>query len=185
MKQIGILVFKDVEELDFVGPLEVFGVAAELGADCCTAIISETFDLVRCRHGLCISPQRTLDEAGGLDVLIVPGGSGARLGAAKNPRILRFIREERGFIASVCTGTFVLAAAGVLKNIPATTHHKYLDSLAKQGIVVRRRERFVIAENVATAAGVTAGIDLALALVARFWNEDLAARVADNLEWKL
>jgi transcriptional regulator GlxA family with amidase domain len=184
MKQIGILVFKDVEELDFVGPLEVFGVAAELGADCGIAIIGETLDLVRCRHGLCISPQRTLDEAGTLDVLIVPGGSGARLGAAKNPRILRFIREERGFIASVCTGAFVLAAAGVLKNLPATTHHEYLDSLARQGIDVRRRRRFVVNQNLATAAGVTAGIDLALALVARLWNKKLAERVAENLEWK-
>jgi transcriptional regulator GlxA family with amidase domain len=184
MKQIGILVFEDVEELDFVGPLEVFGVASELGADCRTTVISERLDPVCCRHGLRIWPERTLDEAAGLDVLIVPGGSGARLSAAKNPRILRFIQEQRGLIASVCTGAFVLAAAGVLKNRPATTHHEYFDSLAKHGIDIRRNERFLLDNRVATTAGVTAGIDLALALVARFWNENLAVRVAENLEWK-
>jgi transcriptional regulator GlxA family with amidase domain len=149
MKRIGILIFDDVEELDFVGPLEVFGVASELGA-----------------------------------TLIVPGGAGARFGAAKNPRMLRFIQEQRGFIASVCTGAFVLAAAGILKNLPATTHHEFLDPLAKYEIDIRRSDRFVINERVATAAGVTSGIDLALALVARFWGENLAARVAENLEWR-
>ena len=184
MKRIGILIFDDVEELDFVGPLEVFGVASELGAACRSTILSEKLDPVRCRHGLRILPERTLDDAGELDVLIVPGGAGARLGAAKNPQILRFIQEQPGFIASVCTGAFVLAAAGILKNLPATTHHEFLDSLAKCKIDVRRSDRFVINERVATAAGVTSGIDLALALVARIWGENLAARVAANIEWK-
>jgi transcriptional regulator GlxA family with amidase domain len=184
MKRIGILVFNDVEELDFVGPLEVFGVATELGADCRTTIISDAPGPVCCRHGLQISAERTLEDIGELDVLIVPGGSGARLGAVKNERILQFIREQPGLIASVCTGAFVLAAAGVLKDIPATTHHDYLDSLGNYGVDVRRNERFVINDRIATAAGVTSGIDLALALVAQFWDENLAARVAENLEWE-
>lgn len=184
MKRIGILIFDDVEELDFVGPLEVFGVASELGAACRITMISEKREPIRCRHGLRILSERTLDEAGDLDVLIVPGGAGARLGAANNPRIIRFIEEQRGFIASVCTGAFVLAAAGILKNLPATTHREFLDSLAKYEIDIRRSDRFVINERVATAAGVTSGIDLALALVARFWGEKLAARVAETLEWK-
>jgi transcriptional regulator GlxA family with amidase domain len=184
MKRIGILIFDDVEELDFAGPLEVFGVASELGATCRSTIISEKLDPVRCRHGLRILPESTLDAAGDLDVLIVPGGPGARLGAAKNPRTLRFIQEQRGFIASVCTGAFVLAAAGILKNLPATTHHEFVDSLSRYEIDIRRGDRFVINERLATAAGVTSGIDLALALVARFWGENLAARVAENLEWK-
>jgi cyclohexyl-isocyanide hydratase len=184
MKRIGILIFDDVEELDFAGPLEVFGVASELGAACRSMIISEKLDPVRCQHGLRILSENTLGAAGDLDVLIVPGGSGARLGAAKNRRMLRFIQEQRGFIASVCTGAFVLAAAGILKNLPATTHHEFLDSLARYEIDIRRSDRFVINEHVATAAGVTSGIDLALALLARFWGENLAARVAENLEWK-
>lgn len=171
MKDIGILVFDEVEELGFVGPLEVFGVASELGANCRTIIISETLDSVCCRHGLRISPEGVLNEAGELDVLIVPCGSGARLCAAKNPRILRFVQEQRDLLASVCTGAFVLAAAGVLKNIPATTHHDYLESLGRCGIDIRRNERFVLNDKVATAAGVTSRIDLALALVARFWGK--------------
>lgn len=183
MKQIGILVFDDVEELDFAGPLEVFGVAAELGADCRTIVISERLDPIRCYHGLRVLPERTLDDSGELDVLIVPGGAGARLGAARNPRIIRFIQEQTGLVASVCTGAFVLAAAGLLKNKLATTHHEFFDALTNCQIDVRRGERFIISDDVATAAGVTSGIDLALALVARFWSEDLANRVSENLEW--
>jgi transcriptional regulator GlxA family with amidase domain len=183
VKQIGILVFDDVEELDFVGPLEVFGVAAELGADCRITVLNERIDPIRCHRGLRVLPERTLDESGELDVLIVPGGAGARLGAAKNSRILRFIEEQNGLVASVCTGAFVLASAGVLKNLPATTHHEFFDALAKCKVDVRRNERVVIHERVATAAGVTSGIDLALALVERFWDRDLAMRVAENLEW--
>ncbi|HXX41538.1 MAG TPA: DJ-1/PfpI family protein [Chthoniobacterales bacterium] len=184
MKRIGILVFDDVEELDFVGPLEVFGVASDLGADCAITVISEKLEPVDCYHGLRVLPDQALDRAGELDVLIVPGGAGARLSAAKNPRILGFIQKQGGLVASVCTGAFVLAAAGVLKNMPATTHHAFLDQLAKFEIQPRPGERFVINERIATAGGVTAGIDLALALVARFWGEDLASRVADNLEWQ-
>src|ERR1700724_2166410 len=131
MKRIGILIFDDVEELDFIGPLEVFGVASELGAACRSTILSEKLDPVRCRHGLRILPDRTLDDASELDVLIVPGGAGARLGAAKNPRILRFIQEQPAFMSSVCTAAFALAAAGILKNLPSTSHHEFLDSLAK------------------------------------------------------
>jgi transcriptional regulator GlxA family with amidase domain len=184
MKHIGILVFNDVEELDFVGPLEVFGVAMELGADCRISIIGENLQPITCRHGLKTFPDRTLENAGDLDLLIVPGGAGARLGAATNSRVLRFIQDQRGFVASVCTGAFVLAAAGVLKNLPATTHHEFLDALGKYEIDLRRNDRFVIHDRIATAAGVTSGIDLALALVARFWDEALALRVAENLEWK-
>jgi cyclohexyl-isocyanide hydratase len=105
------------------------------------------------------------------------------LSAAKNPRILDFVRQQSGLVASVCTGAFVLAAAGVLKNLPATTHHDFIGALAKDGIDVRPNERFLMTERVATAAGVTSGIDLALALVEQFWDKDLAKRVAENIEW--
>jgi transcriptional regulator GlxA family with amidase domain len=184
VKEIGILVFDDVEELDFVGPLEVFGVAAQVGADCRVVILAENLEPVRCTHGLRVLPERTFDQAGALDFLIVPGDAGARLAAAKNPRILKFIQAQRGFVASVCTGAFVLAAAGVLQGLAVTTHHQFFDALVEQGVDVQRNKRWIIHDAVGTAAGVTSGIDLALALVARFWGDDLARRVADDLEWE-
>jgi transcriptional regulator GlxA family with amidase domain len=181
---IGILIFEEAEELDFVGPYEVFGMAAEFGQSCQTILISESREAVRCAHGLRVLPDSTMENAPHLDLLIVPGGRGARLHAQKNPRILEFVRQQKGTIASVCTGAMVLAAAGVLNGIDATTHYAHYDQLRDYDQVnVREGVRFVMHDRIATSAGVTAGIDLSLAFVARFFGEPLAERIADNLEW--
>jgi len=183
MKTIGILVFDEVEELDFVGPLEVFGMAARFGADCETLVIAHQPEYVRCRHGLQVVPDCILQEAPALDLLIVPGGLGARTHARENPQILEFVRRQRGTVVSVCTGALILAAAGMLDGLSATTHHSSLDLLREYGqITIQEGTRFVMHERVATSAGVTAGIDLALALVAREWGHSVAESVAANLE---
>ena len=185
MKTIGILVFDEVEELDFVGPLEVFGMAARFGADCETLVIAHQPEYVRCRHGLQVVPDCILQEAPALDLLIVPGGLGARTHARENPQILEFVRRQRGTVVSVCTGALILAAAGMLDGLSATTHHSSLDLLREYGqITIQEGTRFVMHERVATSAGVTAGIDLALALVAREWGHSVAESVAANLEWE-
>ena len=145
MKTIGILVFDDVEELDFVGPLEVFGMAARHGADCRIVLIGVERKEVRSRYGLRVQPDAAIDEAPQLDTLIVPGGLGA-----------------------------------------ATTHHNSLQLLRESpNVDVREGSRFIIHERVATSAGVSAGIDLALALVTKWWGPSLASTVAVNLEWKM
>ena len=185
MKTIGILVFDEVEELDFVGPLEVFGMAARFGADCETLVIAPQPGHVRCRHGLQVLPDCSLQEAPALDLLIVPGGLGARTHAKANPQILEFVRRQRGTVVSVCTGALILAAAGILDGFSATTHQSSLDLLREYGqITIQEGARFVMHERVATSAGVTAGIDLALALVAREWGHSVAETVAANLEWE-
>ena len=89
MRTIGILVFDDVEELGFVGPLEVFGTAARFGGDCRTIVIAEVRSPVRCRNGLVVVPERTIDDVGALDLLLVPGGLDARTHARENARLLR------------------------------------------------------------------------------------------------
>jgi transcriptional regulator GlxA family with amidase domain len=181
---IGILVFEEAEELDFVGPFEVFGMAAELGEACRTVVIGETLDPVRCAHGLRVLPDYLMENAPSLNLLIVPGGRGARLRASKNPEILRFVRQQEGIIASVCTGAIVLAAAGVLDGIEATTHCAHYDQLrAYEKVNVREAVRFVMHDRIATSAGVTAGIDLSLAFVTRFFGAAIAERIAKNLEW--
>jgi transcriptional regulator GlxA family with amidase domain len=182
---IGILIFEEAEELDFVGPYEVFGMAAEFGEPCQTVLISESVEAVRCAHGLRILPDCTIDNAPYLDLLIVPGGQGARLHARNNPKILEFVRQQKGTVASVCTGAMVLAAAGVLDGIEATTHCAHYDQLREfKEVQVREGVRFVMHDRIATSAGVTAGIDLSLAFIAQFFGETLAERIAKNLEWE-
>lgn len=130
-------------------------------------------------------PDCILQEAPALDLLIVPGGLGARTHVRENPQILEFVRRQRGTVVSVCTGALILAAAGMLDGLSATTHHSSLDLLREYGqITIQEGTRFVMHERVATSAGVTAGIDLALALVAREWGHSVAESVAANLEWE-
>jgi len=184
MKTIGILVFDDVEELDFTGPLEVFAMAS-LSLDLKVLTVAETANEVRCRYGLRMIPSCSFHDCPQLDLLIVPGGPGARNHARFSPVILEFVREQQGFVASVCTGALVLAAAGVLKNEDATTHHTRFDLLREyEGVSVKENVRMTMGKRVATSAGVSAGIDLALALLAKFWGEKAAANVAENMEWQ-
>jgi transcriptional regulator GlxA family with amidase domain len=174
--KIGILIFDEVEELDFVGPLEVFGMARQFGANCGTLVTAEEIKPIRCRHGLVVIAGRMFAECPMLDILIVPGGLGARTHARQNTNILNFVRGQRGLVASVCTGALILAAAGVLDGVTATTHHSSLDLLRQyKDVHVQQGVRFVIGQRVATSAGVSAGIDLALALIGRTWNETGAA----------
>ena len=183
MKTVGILVFDDAEELDFVGPLEVFGTAARFGADCQILIVAENTTPIRARNGLRIVPNCTFENAPLLSILIVPGGLGARTHARQNQRILQFVRTQEGLVASVCTGALILAEAGLLIGLVATTHHSACDLLEQYpGVSVRRGERWIIGERIATSAGVSAGVDLALALVASYWGEEIAEKVAENLE---
>ncbi|MGO9401881.1 MAG: DJ-1/PfpI family protein, partial [Terriglobales bacterium] len=117
-------------------------------------------------------------------ILIVPGGLGARTHARANPRILQLVRAQTSMVASVCTGALILAAAGVLDNRPATTHHSAFDMLREySSISVRENERWIIEGTIATCAGVSAGIDLALALVGSKWGVAIAEAVSDNMEW--
>jgi transcriptional regulator GlxA family with amidase domain len=182
---IGILVFEEAEELDFVGPYEVFGMAAEFDAPCKTVVVAESLGAIRCAHGMRVLPDHMIENSPALDVLIVPGGRGARVHARKSPQILDFVRQQKGTVASVCTGAMVLAAAGILDGIAATTHYGHYDQLREYDQVkVREGVRFIMHDRIATSAGVTAGIDLSLAFVARFFGETLADRIAENLEWK-
>lgn len=185
LDEIGILVFEDVEELDFVGPLEVFGTAVRLGADCEVTITSPDGKPIRARNGLQIIPNCSFDTLPQLDILIVPGGLGARTHALANPQIFQLVRTHRGQIASVCTGALILAEAGILEHHSATTHHSALDILRRYAnISVQDNERWIIEGNIATSAGISAGIDLALALVRYRWGSVTAERVAQNLEWR-
>jgi transcriptional regulator GlxA family with amidase domain len=189
---VGILIFDDVEVLDFCGPFEVFSSARAADAAEATALfrvftVAERADVVRCRGNLLVQPHFTIADHPPIDLLVVPGGWGTRR-EARNAALLDWIAaQDQGstLTLSVCTGAFLLAARGLLDGKPATTHWASLDRLAEgyPAIEVRRDVRFVDAGHVVTSAGVSAGIDMALHVVERLRGPAVAAATARNMEY--
>jgi transcriptional regulator GlxA family with amidase domain len=185
--KIGILLFDDVEELDFVGPLEVFGVLGRLKGGIDTVTLSKNGKQIRGRYGLRVSPDFSLTDCPHLDLLIVPGGKGAREQVRYDEETISFVRARATdtMVASVCTGALVLAEAGILDGKKATTHWSALDTLRKYSKVqVVEGVRFVRDGNVTTSAGISAGIDLALEIARELHGEQVAADVARHMEYR-
>jgi len=189
MTVIGIAIFEGVEELDFVGPWEVLGMWAgqwpEDGAKVFTMAQHE--GVVECAKGMRVIPDHTWESAPPVDVLIYPGGRGTRP-QVSDKEILAWLNTEaeRGtLMTSVCTGSLVYAAAGLLDGRPATTHWSALDSLSELGndIEVRPDDRYVDSGDVITASGVSAGIDMALHLVARLHSTERARDVKRAIQY--
>ncbi|MFN2387996.1 MAG: DJ-1/PfpI family protein [Actinomycetota bacterium] len=171
--RIGIFVFDGVEELDFVGPYEVLATWAHLWPDREVEVFTFARERgpVECAKGLTVVPHHTWESAGAIDVLIYPGGHGNRvhLGDAGIARWLEQLAGSGTLMTSVCTGALVFADAGLLDGRPATTYWASVDEMASLGsdIEARGDARFVDDGDVITSAGVSAGIDMALHLVAR------------------
>jgi transcriptional regulator GlxA family with amidase domain len=187
--RIGIALFPGVEELDFVGPWEVLSWWALQYPDDQVEVftVAREDGVVTCAKGLRVLPDRTWDDAGPIDVLIYPGGRGTRrqLGDEHVRGWIRGIVASGALMTSVCTGALVYADAGLLDGRPATTHWENLDELAAlgQGIQIRRDERFVVADRVITAAGVSAGIDMALHLVATLHSVERAREIKRGIQY--
>jgi transcriptional regulator GlxA family with amidase domain len=187
--RIAIALFEDAEELDWAGPWEVLAAWARHwpgdGVEIVT--VAETLDPVRCAKGLRVLADRTWEQLGALDVLVYPGGQGTRaqLGQERIRERLRSLHAGGTLMTSVCTGALVFADAGLLDGRPATTHWASLELLATLGdrIDVRRGARFVDDGEIITAAGVSAGIDVALHLVARLHSPERAAEVRREIQY--
>ena len=183
-KTIGIIIFPDVEELDFVGPWEVF---TRVGpTECAVFTVAQTTGPIRCSKGLRVLPDNTFDNAPKIDVLIVPGGVGARTTQLENPAMLDFLRlrcASASITMSVCTGAFLLEKIGLLHGRRATTHWWRIDALRSLPGVTVENERWVDDGNIVTAAGVSAGIDASLYLIGRLWDKPLAARIQKDMEY--
>jgi transcriptional regulator GlxA family with amidase domain len=186
---IGIFLFPEVEELDWAGPWEVLRVWQLYwpgdGAEVFT--LAQEPGAVTCAKGLKVLPDFTWDDAPPIDVLVYPGGQGTR-NHLEDDAILGWLRktaDQASIMTSVCTGSLVYASAGLLDNRPATTHWSTIDLLGKlgQGIEVRPDDRFVDDGDVITSAGVSAGIDMALHLVARLSNRERAAEVRRAIQY--
>jgi len=183
MKTVGILLFTEMEELDFVGPLEVLASFARyIDKDWQIVTVADTAEPVLASKGLRVVPDRTFEDAPRVDVLIVPGGLGTRK-EVDNPKLIEFIQRAGGqatWVTSVCTGAFLLSRAGFLRGKRATTHWAAIKDLRDEPEVEVVEERFVRDGNVITAAGVSAGIDMALYLVGQLKDVE-AARATQKL----
>jgi transcriptional regulator GlxA family with amidase domain len=187
MTTIGIVAFDDVEELDFVGPWEVFGMARKLrDQGDRLVLLSERDAPIRCAKLLRVMPDLTFAQAPRLDVLLVPGGAGTRR-EVKNPAMIEFLRRtgaQAQWVTSVCTGALLLHEAGLARGKRVTTHWAFIQSLRDRGeVTVVENERYVRDGNLVTAAGVSAGIDMALWLAGQLWGEELARKVQKQIEY--
>lgn len=182
----GVVVFNQVEELDFVGPWEMLTMWRKNagGPENCF-IVGQTLDAVTCANGLSINPHVSFPTCPALDYLLIPGGQGTRQ-EVSNPALLQFVSAQAQHckaVLSVCTGAFVLHAAGLLSGKRATTHWGSLQRLRDLGDVEVIEERFVQDGKIWSAAGVSAGTDLMLAFIASVGSEEAAGKVQFAAEY--
>jgi transcriptional regulator GlxA family with amidase domain len=195
-KTVGILIFDDVEVLDFAGPFEVFsrtrlvaGSDSRRGDDSApfdTFTVARTRDVVTAIGGLKVIPHYAWADAPAIDILVVPGGFGTRALLNDEPT-LAWIREtaaRSSQVTSVCTGALLLAKVGLLSGRRATTHWAGLDLLASLDPTIQvQREMRVVSDGVVTSAGVSAGIDMAFTVVERLCGRAVADETAHYIEY--
>lgn len=186
--RIAIAVFENAEELDFVGPWEVLAAWRDLCADDLEVVlVGESLEPVTCAKGMRVVPHMTWGDVGDVDALLYPGGRGTRalLGDDAIRARLQALKEAGTLLTSVCTGSLVYADAGLLDGRPAATYWASFDDLLAlgQNIEPKRDERFVDDGDVITAAGVSAGIDMALHLVGRLGSPDEARQVCRYIQY--
>lgn len=188
MTTYGLLVFDGAEELDFVGPWEVFTTSSMLRDNADVAVlIAERSDPVRCAKGMRILPDHTIDDHPPLDVLLIPGGQGTRR-EVTNPAVIDWIGSVSAGTAwttSVCTGALLLHEAGPARGRRVATHFGFEDALAARGdITVVRNARYVVDGDIVTSQGVSAGIDMALWLIGRLHGREHARSVRRYIQYE-
>ncbi len=184
-RHVGIVLFPVFEELDAIGPYEVFGALSELDKGWRVVTVAESGGVVTGAHGLKVTADYSFENCPRLDVILVPGGFGTRQ-EMNNPRMLDFLRRAAGtasYVTSVCTGALVLYKAEFLAGKKATTHWGAIDLLRGMGGLEVVKERYVQDGNVITAAGVSAGIDMALYLVSVLEDAQTAGNVQKMMEY--
>ena len=193
-KTVGILLFNDVEVLDFCGPFEVFSVTRldenkrfEEPSPFQVVLIAERDQPAVTMGKMRVLPDYTLDSCPPLDILVVPGGWGTRRELSNN-KLLGWIKERARqveMLTSVCTGALLLGEAHLLDGLRATTHWAALEPMRQRFPQVKVESQFHFVEegNVITSAGISAGIDMALRVVARYFGEKIARTTAQRMEY--
>jgi transcriptional regulator GlxA family with amidase domain len=197
MLSVGILVFDDVEILDFSGPYEVFSTAARVhgrtnrNSEAASLfkcfLVAPAMQPVRARGGMKVLPDCVLMPSADLDVLLVPGGDVSAI--LNNDAVIRWVAAQSsstGIVASVCTGAFLLAKADLLTGLEVTTHWEDQDALQADfpSLKVRRNVPWVDCGKVVTSGGISAGIDMSLHLVERLAGRALAEATAKQMEYR-
>jgi transcriptional regulator GlxA family with amidase domain len=193
-RNIGIYIYDNVEVLDFAGPYEVFTCATRVAAKRAPGAaapfgvrtIGASAAPVRARAGLVLAPEASFADAGAVDVLIVPGG--VVTAELARPEVIGWIAATAGgaeLTASVCTGALLLAEAGLLDGLDATTHWEDLDDLRAgwPAVKVHAGRRWIDNGRVISSAGISAGIDMSLHLVERLAGRELALATARQMDY--
>lgn len=187
-RKVAILIFDDVEVLDFAGPFEVFSVTSqELKQNVFEVFTVAEKPIVKARGGLSINAAYALDNCPQPDILIVPGGIGTRP-LLKNETVLHWIQktqENCEHLLSVCTGAMLLGKLGLLDGLPSTTHHTTFDEyqvIAPKTILIRNK-RFVDNGKIVTSGGISAGIDMSLYMVEKLLGREAVEKTVKEMEY--
>ncbi len=190
LRNVAILVFDQVEVLDFAGPYEVFNDAGEMTNPTAFNVynIGISNQPIIGRGKFMVTPRYSIDDCPQADILVIPGGFGTRP-LLKHDRLIRWIADQSQkveFLLSVCTGALLLAQAGLLKDCPATTHHEAFDQLQQISPTTRiiSDQRFIQAsDRIYTSGGISAGIDLSLYMVEKLVGSETRVKVAAEMEY--
>ena len=190
MRKLGIFIFEEVEVLDFAGPFEVFSVASQLSDYKLMEVFTfgATDSLIRTVNGLQVNPDYGISNLAGLDFLVLPGGDGNKK-VIKNADLLADLQSlihHSTWTMSVCSGSRILGKTGFLNEKPYCTHHEVYESMAEivPSGLPKPDLRFVQSDaKIWTAAGISAGIDLALHLIEKTFSQELALKTAKYMEY--
>jgi transcriptional regulator GlxA family with amidase domain len=193
-KRVGIVIYEEVEVLDFCGPFEVFSVVRldeakrrDEPSPFQAVLVAESLGAVTATGGMQVLPHHSLADCPHLDIVLVPGGWGFRH-HLKNAVLLDWLRDRAAkadTLTAVCTGAMLLGSAGLLDGRNATTHWKFLDGMRDSfpAIKVKYDKHFVKDGSVFTSAGISAGIDMSLKVVAHYFGESVARATARHMEY--
>jgi transcriptional regulator GlxA family with amidase domain len=196
--RVAIFIFNEVEVLDFAGPFEVFSIAGlrTMAVAPFEVFTVAQFETINARNNLTIKPTYTFANAPKADIIIIPGGGGYHADGTpfgsrremNNPIVLSWVKDQSAnakLTLSVCTGSLILAKAGLLEGKEATTHYLAIDGLKKvsDNISVKENVRFVDNETIITSAGISAGIDMSLHVVGKLLGKDAADETAKYMQY--
>lgn len=191
MRNAAILLFDDVEVLDFAGPFEIFSVTNELNDYSLLNLytVAKNKHPIIAKNGLSVNPDYDLLEAPVADILIIPGGYGVRK-VLKQPKVIDWIKKNAHSaekVMSVCTGSFLLGKAGLLCGLKATTHYQVFDTLAEiaPDAEIIKNKRFVDNGKIITSAGVTAGIEMSFHVIASLYGTKVSEKTAEYIEYRV
>jgi transcriptional regulator GlxA family with amidase domain len=190
-KNVGILIFKNVEVLDFAGPFEVFAISSEIHDHKLfnTFLVSSEKNPVEALNGLVVIPSYSFDDAPHIDILIIAGGAGT--GAIKeDERYLKWVDKacrSSEYVLSICSGARILAKLKMLENNPFCTHHEVYNEILEMvpSSKPQRDKRFVNFGNIYTSGGISAGIDLSFHVLRKIHGEEVADKTAKYMEYSI